>query len=99
MQFKPKIVDFQPAHKDDDKDDERYHNSIPMHENVIQNYANIELFHKADVDKKDCIGWITIMEKASDNLRSLLKDNKKNLEERKKIASGFLNGRNYLSDI
>jgi hypothetical protein len=50
---------------EDEKDDKKYeekHNQIPKHKNVIKNYVNFELFHKKD--KEDCVGWVTVMEKA-----------------------------------
>ena len=61
--------------------------------------ANIEIFHNGDSngeDRKDCLGWITIMEKADVNLRTMLKANQLTLEERKKIVSGIEAGREYL---
>jgi hypothetical protein len=41
---------------------------------VIKNFVNIELFHKADVMQEDCLGWITSMEMAGTDLRTILKD-------------------------
>ena len=61
---------------------------------------NIEIFDNGDSNEddktKDCLGWITIMEKADVNLRTMLKANKLTLEERKKIASGINAGNQYL---
>jgi len=73
---------------------------MPMHENVIKNFVNVELFHKEDKNKEDCVGWITIMEKAErEDLRTILKAEKIDIDERKKIAKGFLDGINYLAKI
>ena len=49
---------------------------MPKHENVIKNFVNVELFHKEDSKKEDCLGWITIMEKAGEDLRKVLKEEK-----------------------
>jgi len=72
---------------------------MPKHENIIKNFVNIELFHKKDLKKEDCIGWITIMEKAEEDLRTVLKKEKIGIEKRKKIAEGILNGFVYLKNI
>ena len=72
---------------------------MPKHENVIKNFVNVELFHKEDSNKEDCLGWITIMEKADVDLRTILKEEKINIEERKKIAEGIENGYRYLLKI
>ena len=72
---------------------------MPKHENVIKNFVNIELFHKKDVNLEDCFGWITIMEKAGQDLRTILKAEKIEIEERKKIAEGILTGFQYLGKI
>ena len=72
---------------------------MPIHENVIKHFVNIELFHKNDVNREDCIGWITIMELADENLRSLIKGEKLDLEERRQIANGLLDGFGYLEQI
>jgi serine/threonine protein kinase len=74
-------------------------NQIPKHENVIKNFANVELFHKKDENQEDCLGWITIMEKAGEDLRKILKEEKIGIEERKKIAEGILNGFIYLANV
>ena len=72
---------------------------IPKHENVIKNFVNVELFHKKDKNQEDCLGWITIMEKAGKDLRTTLKEEKIGIEERKKIAEGILKGFVYLEKI
>jgi hypothetical protein len=72
---------------------------VPIHENVIQNYANIELFDSGDENEEDCLGWITIMEKCERNLRTELKRENLNLNERKKIATGIKAGLDYLRKI
>ena len=72
---------------------------MPKHENIIKNFVNIELFHKKDLKKEDCIGWITIMEKAEEDLRTVLKEEKIGIEKRKKIAEGILDGFVYLEKI
>ena len=72
---------------------------MPKHKNIIKNFVNIELFHKNDLIKEDCIGWITIMEKADEDLRTVLKDEKIGIEKRKKIAEGIFDGLVYLGEI
>ena len=74
-------------------------NQIPKHENVIKNFVNVELFHKKDKNQEDCLGWITIMEKAGEDLRKILKEEKIGIDERKKIAKGIANGFVYLNKI
>jgi serine/threonine protein kinase len=74
-------------------------NQIPKHENVIKNFVNVEIFHKNDKNQEDCLGWITIMEKAGKDLRTILKEEKIGIEERKKIAKGIFNGFRYLKMI
>ncbi|CBY14413.1 unnamed protein product [Oikopleura dioica] len=74
-------------------------NQMPKHKNIIKNFVNIELFHKKDVKKEDCIGWITIMEKADEDLRTVLKKEKIGIEKRKKIAEGILVGIVHLQNI
>ena len=53
----------------------------------------------SDLEKEDCLGWITIMEKCDSDLRRKLKNNELNLEERKKIAIGVKEGFKYLRKI
>ena len=72
---------------------------MPKHKNIIKNFVNIELFHKKDLKKEDCIGWITIMEKAEEDLRTILKEEKIGIEKRKKIAGGILDGFVYFQNI
>ena len=72
---------------------------MPFHENIIKNVANIELFYKADSKQEDCVGWITIMEKADENLRPLLKEDKLDIGQRKKIGNGIVEGRGYLNSV
>ena len=74
-------------------------NQIPEHKNVIRNFVNIEIFHKDDLNHEDCVGWITIMEKAGKDLRALLKYENTDIQKRKKIAGEILDGFNYLFDI
>ena len=59
---------------------------VPVHDNVIRNFANMELYGKGDENKEDCLGWITIMEKCESNLREKLKRGNPNLDQREKIA-------------
>ena len=94
--FKFNFSDFEKAVE---KDESENQNQMPKHENVIKNFVNIELFHKEDLKKGDCVGWITIMEKAGEDLRTVLKEEKIGIEERKKIARGILSGFNYLVAI
>ena len=70
-----------------------------MHENVVRNYVNIELFHADDQNKEDCLGWISLMEKCDGNLRTELKNEKLTLKERKNIAMGIEAGLNYLNSV
>ena len=72
---------------------------MPKHKNIIKNFINIELFHKKDFEKEDCIGWITIMEKAEEDLRTVLKEEKIGIQKRKKIAEEILDGFIYLQKI
>ena len=68
----------------------------PAHENVVRHYANIELFHKDDICGRDCIGWITIMEKCDTNLRQILKEGKLSKNGRRELAYGIGQGMDYL---
>ena len=72
---------------------------MPKHKNVIKNFVNVELFHKKDKNQEDCLGWITIMEKAGEDLRTILKEEKIGVDERKKIAEGISTGFDYLYKI
>jgi serine/threonine protein kinase len=72
---------------------------VPIHENVVRNFANVEIFDACDENEEDCLGWITIMEKGEGNLRKKLKNGSPTLEERKKIAKGIQAGLEYLRDI
>ena len=72
---------------------------VPWHKNVIRNYTNIEIYDAGDSKKEDCVGWITIMEKADGTLREKLKEDRLNLDERKKIATGIRNGLAYLEKV
>jgi len=72
---------------------------VPVHENIVQNFANIELFQIDDKDEEDCLGWITILEKCETNVRNELKNENLDLEERKKIAIGLKNGFDYLEKV
>ena len=69
---------------------------VPVHENIIRNFANIEIFDSGDKEEEDCLGWITIMEKCDGNLREKLKNGNPTLDERKKIATGIKFGLKYL---
>ena len=69
---------------------------VPIHENVIKIFANVEIF---DENEEDCIGWITIMEKCEGNLRQKLKNDKLDLGQRKKIATGIQAGLKYLENV
>ena len=72
---------------------------MPIHENVIRNFTNIEIFDACDGNNEDCIGWITIMELCETTLREKLKNGNLTLDERKKIATGIRAGLNYLEKI
>ncbi|CBY36763.1 unnamed protein product [Oikopleura dioica] len=72
---------------------------VPIHENVVQNFANIELFQTDDDNQEDCLGWITILEKCDGNVRAGLKNESLDLKERKKIAIGLENGFEYLENV
>ena len=90
------FLDFEKAIEKEKSGNE---NQIPKHENVIKNFVNVELFHKKDKDQEDCLGWITIMEKAGEDLRTILKEEKIGIDERKKIVEGIKNGFSYLRKI
>ena len=72
---------------------------MPIHDNVVQNFANIELFQIDDENEEDCLGWITILQKCETNVRTELKNENLDLEERKKIAVGLQNGFDYLYEV
>ena len=72
---------------------------VPIHENVVRNFANVEIFDAGDKNEEDCLGWITIMEKCETNLWEKLKNGKPTLEERKKIAKGIQAGLKYLKEV
>ena len=72
---------------------------MPIHENVVRHYANVEIYDSGDENEEDCLGWITIMEKCDGNLRKKLKNDNLELEERKKIAKGMISGIKYLKKI
>jgi len=74
-------------------------NQIPRHVNIIRNIFNIEIFHKEDLQQNDCIGWITVMEKAEEHLRTILKEENISINRRKIIATKVLNGFKYLTSI
>ena len=69
---------------------------VPIHENIIRNFANIEIYDSGDDEKEDCLGWITVMEKCDGNLREKLKNENPTLKERIKIATGIKSGLKYL---
>ena len=87
------ILDFKRA---EDKDKSKDGKEMPLHKNVIRNYANVEIFYNDGSKQEDCVGWITIMEKAGDDLRKVLKNGTIQIGERKKIAGEILDGLNYL---
>ena len=72
---------------------------VPIHENVVRNFANVEIFHICDDNEEDCLGWITILEKCDGDLRNELKNENLDLEERKKIARGIQAGIGYLGKV
>jgi serine/threonine protein kinase len=59
----------------------------------------VEIFDIGDKYEKDCLGWITIMEKCETNLRKALRNSSPTLEERKKIAKGIRAGLEYLKEV
>ncbi|CBY13855.1 unnamed protein product [Oikopleura dioica] len=89
------ISNFKTA-TNDERDDALV---VPVHDNVIRNFANIEIFDSGDAEEEDCLGWITIMEKCDGNLRETLKNGSPNLDERKKIAIGIKSGLDYLREV
>ena len=72
---------------------------MPLHENIIRNYVNVEIFYKNDRKEEDCVGWITIMEKAEEDLRTVLKEERIDIGERKNIAEGIVDGLRYLVKV
>ena len=89
------FLDFEKA-EDENKDEKAV---VPIDENIVQNFANIELFQIDDENEEDCLGWITILEKCETNVRNELKKENLDLEERKKIAVGLQNGFDYLINV
>ncbi|CBY10809.1 unnamed protein product [Oikopleura dioica] len=89
------ISDFEKA--EDRNEDEKA--VVPNFENIVQNFANIELFQIDDEKEEDCVGWITILEKCDGNVRTELKNENLDLGERKKIAKGLKNGFDYLREV
>jgi serine/threonine protein kinase len=83
---------------DKDENDEKKHNQMPKHKNVIKNYVNFELFHKKDVDKEDCLGWVTVMEKANGTLKTILKQ-ETDIDDRIDMAEVIWSGFSYLEKI
>ena len=72
---------------------------MPIHENVVRHYANVEIFNSGDENEEDCLGWISIMEKCDGSLREELERDNFDLKERKKIAKGLKSGFEYLKKI
>jgi len=89
------FLDFEKA-EDENKDEKAV---VPIDENIVQNYANMELFQNDDENDEDCLGWITILEKCDTNVRNELKNENLDLAERKKIAKGLKNGFDYLEKV
>jgi len=86
--------DFEVANEMNEKTD-----TMPFHANIVRNFGNIEIYHKEDVEHKDCIGWITLMEKCNGYLRKKLRAETLSLQERKEIALGIQKGTKYLLQI
>ena len=76
-----------------------YSRYIPFHENIIQHFANIEFYDPDDTDLSDCLGWLTVMEKADGTLRTALELGTIDLEERKNIAIGIKRAIEYLGGV
>ena len=72
---------------------------MPLHKNVIRNYANVEIFYNDGSKQEDCVGWVTIMEKAGEDLRKVLKNGAIQIGDRKKIAGAIGDGFSYLKKI
>ena len=72
---------------------------VPIHENIVRNFANFELYIAGDEKEEDCLGWITVMEKCDGDLQTALKNDNLNFDERKKIATGMEAGFEYLEKI
>ena len=89
------VLDFGTA-IDHEKDDASV---VPVHTNIIRNFANFELYNSGDEKEEDCLGWITVMEKCERDLQTALKNENLNLDERKKIATGIEAGFEYLEKI
>ncbi|CBY15690.1 unnamed protein product [Oikopleura dioica] len=102
IKFKTHLIsDFGKAtdyeYRKDQKNNEA--SVVPIHENIVRHFANIEIFDSGDKNEEDCLGWITIMEKCDGNLRTKLENDNLELEERKKIAKGLKSGFEYLKKI
>ncbi|CBY12417.1 unnamed protein product [Oikopleura dioica] len=89
------ISDFEKA-EDLNKDEKAV---VPIHANIVKNFANVELFQIGDENEEDCLGWITILEKCDGNVRTELKNESLKLEERKKLAIGLEAGFDYLVKV
>ena len=96
LKFLNMSLDFKRAVEGEKSNEEHL---MPIHENIIRNYVNVEIFCNEDGDRKDCLGWITILEKADEDLRTVLKEERIGLEERKKIWEGMYNGAVYLVKV
>ena len=59
----------------------------------------MEIFHRDDVDEKDCLGWITVSSRAECDLATALQQNKLDIEERKCIILQLKNVLNYLTSL
>ena len=89
--------DFEAA--EDGKGGDKNASVVPIHENVVRNFTNVEIFDAGDKNEEDCLGWITIMEKCDTNLREKLRNGNPTLDERKKIATGIRAGLDYLKKV
>ncbi|CBY41896.1 unnamed protein product, partial [Oikopleura dioica] len=91
------ISDFRKATDENRINDSLIDKIVPIHENVIQNFVNVEIYEE---EEEDCLGWLTVMEKCEKmNLREKLKEEVLDLRERKKIAIGIQAGFRYLESV
>ncbi|CAG5102067.1 Oidioi.mRNA.OKI2018_I69.chr1.g128.t1.cds [Oikopleura dioica] len=71
-------------------------NDLVQHRNIIKHVANSRIFHKDDIERTDCLGWITFMPKMKQNLWRALENAELGPDERKRIARSIFEGKRFL---
>ena len=64
---------------------------------MIKHLANVEIFVKED--RRDCLGWITVMELADTDLWQILEKNLVSWSERKRLLLELYDGYKYLEQV